>query len=118
MKLAIPNPIYGTLTLSRESHPALFELAKVSLGALGVAVEVTLRCVPAHDLLEHTYAVSRQFIREHHARLLREHRHVRFMWVPYTDTVVVVTNDPVPPELVKTSGVSSFSRSLDRSFSR
>jgi L-galactono-1,4-lactone dehydrogenase len=101
MKLATANPALGTLTLSRASNPALFDLARVGLGALGVLVEVTLRCVPAHDLLEHTYAVSRSFIKENHARLLREHRHVRFMWVPYTDTVVVVTNDPVPQELVK-----------------
>ncbi len=99
MKLA--TPALGTLTLSREEHPHLFDLARVSLGALGVVVEVTLRCVPAHDLLEHTYAVTRDFIRANHERLLREHRHIRFMWVPYTDTVVVVTNDPVPPELIR-----------------
>lgn len=54
MKLATANPALGTLTLSRASNPALFDLARVGLGALGVLVEVTLRCVPAHDLLEHT----------------------------------------------------------------
>lgn len=45
----------GTLRLSAEVDPELFELARVGLGALGVVAEVTLQCVPAHQLLEHTY---------------------------------------------------------------
>ena len=30
-----------------------------------------------------------------HRKLLQQHRHVRYMWFPYTDAVIVVTNDPV-----------------------
>ncbi len=30
-------------------------MARVGLGSLGVVSEVTLQCVPAHHLLEHTY---------------------------------------------------------------
>ena len=30
-------------------------MARVGLGCLGVVSEVTLQCVPAHHLLEHTY---------------------------------------------------------------
>ena len=45
----------GTLRLSVEADPDLFELARVGLGALGVVAEVTLQCVPAHQLLEHTF---------------------------------------------------------------
>jgi len=29
------------------------------MGALGIVTEVTLQCVPAHKLLEHTYVLSR-----------------------------------------------------------
>ena len=35
--------------------------AQVGLGALGVVAELTLQCVPAHDLLEHTYTASREW---------------------------------------------------------
>jgi hypothetical protein len=30
-----------------------------------------------------------------HRKLLQKHRHLRYMWIPHTDAVVVVTNDPV-----------------------
>ena len=38
------------LVCSAESDPELFRAARVSLGALGVIAEVTLRCVPAFTL--------------------------------------------------------------------
>lgn len=31
-----------------------------------------------------------------HTTWLKRHKHLRYMWIPYTDTVVVVTNDPLP----------------------
>ena len=37
--------------------------------------------------------VSAQDITERwHRKLLQNNRHVRYMWIPYTDSVVVVTN--------------------------
>ena len=30
-----------------------------------------------------------------HARWLRNNQHIRYMWIPYSDAVVVVTNNPV-----------------------
>jgi hypothetical protein len=36
---------------------AAFVLAKVGLGMLGIVAEVTLQCVPAHKLVEHTVRV-------------------------------------------------------------
>lgn len=30
-----------------------------------------------------------------HRKLLQKNRHLRYMWFPYTDSVVVVTNNPV-----------------------
>ena len=33
-------------------------------------------------------------MREAHAALLRTYRHVRYMWLPHTDAVVVVVSDP------------------------
>jgi L-galactono-1,4-lactone dehydrogenase len=33
-------------------------------------------------------------LKKDHARLLQEYRHVRYMWIPHTDTVVVVISNP------------------------
>lgn len=97
----------GTLTLSdvppsaKDSNPVtptpyknlLFDLAKVGLGSLGIVTEVTLKCIPAHNLVEHTFVLTRKQAREQINELLKRHKHVRYMWIPYQDAVVVVTND-------------------------
>jgi len=91
--LKLVTPGEGTLTLTPRDGDR-FELSRVGLGALGVVTEVTLQCVPAHRLLERTFVATRSEVTSHHARWLREHRHLRYMWIPYTDDVVVVTCDP------------------------
>ena len=77
------------------SDSRLFRLAKVGLGSLGVVTEVTLQCVPAHQLVEHTFVMTANELRRQHAGLLRNNKHVRYMWIPYTHDVVVVTNNPL-----------------------
>ena len=93
-RLKLVTPGLGTIVLSKEQDGALFELAKVAVGCLGVVVEVTMQCVPAHNLLEHTFVLTRQEAKERLDELLSKHKHMRYMWIPYTDTVVCVTNDP------------------------
>jgi len=92
--LKLVTPGKGTITLTRERDGALFEMAKVGLGCLGVVVEVTMECIPAHRLVEHTFVLTRAQAKEQLDRLLKEHKHMRYMWIPYTDAVVCVTNDP------------------------
>ncbi|KAK9839195.1 hypothetical protein WJX81_000695 [Elliptochloris bilobata] len=93
--LTLVTPGQGTLRLSADADPELFELARVGLGALGVVAEVTLQCVPAHQLLEHTFVSTLKEVKRKHARWLRDNQHIRYMWIPYSDAVVVVTNNPV-----------------------
>jgi L-galactono-1,4-lactone dehydrogenase len=92
-KLKLVTPGMGTMELTKEDGE-LFELAKVGLGCLGVVVEVTMECIPAHRLVEHTFVLTRNEAKEQLDTLLKLHKHMRYMWVPYTDVVVVVTNDP------------------------
>ncbi|GAX14091.1 L-galactono-1,4-lactone dehydrogenase [Fistulifera solaris] len=80
------------VTITREDP--LFHLCTVGLGCLGVVVEITMQCVPAHELVEHTFVVSRKEAIERVQEWLQEHKHMRYMWIPYTDSVVVVTNNP------------------------
>jgi L-galactono-1,4-lactone dehydrogenase len=102
MKLVTPGK--GTVVLTKEENGEIFQLAKVGLGCLGVVVEITMECVPAHNLVEHTFVLARKQAKEQLDELLERHKHMRYMWIPYTDAVVCVTNDPeetIEPELRK-----------------
>lgn len=92
-KLKLVTPSQGTIELT-EANGELFQLAKVGLGCLGVVVEVTMDCIPAHDLVEHTFVLTRQQAKEQLEDLLGKHKHMRYMWIPFEDAVVCVTNDP------------------------
>jgi L-galactono-1,4-lactone dehydrogenase len=121
VSIKLVTPAKGTLLLDAESNnPELFHLAKVGLGALGVVAEVTLQGVRAHVLAERTEVLSHAEVAKGHAARLAAHRHVRYMWLPYTDAVVVVTADPLerwpkgtketalPPEAVRTAALRAL----------
>ncbi|KAJ8433158.1 hypothetical protein Cgig2_007122 [Carnegiea gigantea] len=93
MKLV--TPAKGTIELSKEKDPDLFYLARVGLGGLGVVSEVTLQCVDRQELVEHTYISNMNDIKKNHKKLLSENKHVKYLYIPYTDSVVVVTCNPV-----------------------
>lgn len=81
MKLATPTE--GLISLSSESNPSLFAMAKVGLGSLGVVTELTLRCIPKHSLMEQLSVVDVKDLSvvDHYQRL-KDYRHVRYMWLP------------------------------------
>jgi L-galactono-1,4-lactone dehydrogenase len=96
--LKLITPGAGEVDLAAgDDDPMLFKLARTALGLLGVVAEVTLQCVPAHLLVEKTFVASHADVRKHHASWLRSNRHLRYMWIPYTDAVVVVTCNPTTP---------------------
>mmetsp|Transcript_4322 Transcript_4322/g.12072 ORF Transcript_4322/g.12072 Transcript_4322/m.12072 type:complete len:508 (+) Transcript_4322:152-1675(+) len=91
--LKMVTPAKGTIKLSPKDGET-FQLAKVGLGCLGIVSEVTMKVVPAHRLVEHTFVLTRAEAKAQLNSLLNFHKHVRYMWIPYQDAVVVVTNDP------------------------
>jgi len=95
VSMRLVTPALGPITLSAKDEPELFSLARVGLGALGVVTQLTLQCVPRHQLLEHTFTTTASEVKKNHSRWLRENQHLRYMWIPYTDTVVVVRSNPV-----------------------
>ncbi|KAG0586730.1 hypothetical protein KC19_2G113000 [Ceratodon purpureus] len=103
VSLKLVTPGRGTLDLSPEDGE-LFYLARCGLGALGVVAEVELQCVEAHRLLEKTTVTNMKQVKRNHKKWLQENQHLRYMWIPNTDTVVVVQCNPlkegqVPKEL-------------------
>ncbi|PKA48704.1 L-galactono-1,4-lactone dehydrogenase 2, mitochondrial [Apostasia shenzhenica] len=93
MKLVTPGK--GTMEVSREKDLEIFYLARCGLGGLGVVAEVTIQCVDRHELVEHTFVSDMNEIRKNHKKWLTENRHVKYLWIPYTDTVVVVHCNPL-----------------------
>jgi FAD-linked oxidoreductase len=74
----------------------LFPAARLGLGALGIMVEVTLRCVDAFTLLADERPMA---LPEVLARLdddLAANEHVEFYWYPYTDRAQLKRNNTVP----------------------
>jgi len=84
---------HGVVRMTEKTHGELFRLARLGLGGLGILSEVTLKVVPAHNLLEQTIVLTRDEAKNQLNTLLKRHKHVRYMWIPYEDAVVVVTND-------------------------
>lgn len=72
-----------------------FNYAKVALGSLGVVTQLTLKCIPEIHLREETTILDRMKIdNTAHIHRLKSYRHVRYMWIPYTNTVVNVVSNP------------------------
>ena len=86
VRMKVHTPALGELELSGDSNPRLFQLARVGLGALGVVTEVTLQCVPAHKLVQHTFVDTRAGVAKRHAQNLR-HQHTRCPYLAYSSHV-------------------------------
>ncbi|MGK5441778.1 D-arabinono-1,4-lactone oxidase [Micromonospora sp. URMC 105] len=86
------------LRCSADERPDVFAAARVSLGALGVLVEVTLRCVDAFVLRAHERPAPLDSVLAELPTLIDAHDHVEFYWFPYTERVQVKTNDLVPAD--------------------
>ncbi|KAJ7972155.1 L-galactono-1,4-lactone dehydrogenase [Quillaja saponaria] len=93
MKLV--TPAKGTIEISKDNDPELFYLARCGLGGLGVVAEVTIQCVERQELVEHTSMSNIREIKKNHKKLLSENKHVKYLYIPYTDSVVVVRCNPV-----------------------
>jgi hypothetical protein len=52
-----------------------------------------------------------QEVKRKHAKWLWDNRHLRYMWIPHTDAVVVVTNNPLPEGKKAPRNPASYSES-------
>lgn len=84
------------LSCSADSHPEIFAAARVGLGALGVIVDVTLRCVDAFVLRADERPAPLAEVLAGLPELIGGNDHFEFYWFPYTDRVQVKINNRVP----------------------
>lgn len=94
--LTLVTGLGEVLHCSADEHPDVFAAARVSLGALGVLVDVTLSCVDAFVLHAHERPAPLAAVLAELPELVERHDHVEFYWFPYTDRVQVKSNDRVP----------------------
>ncbi|HEX6968837.1 MAG TPA: D-arabinono-1,4-lactone oxidase [Micromonosporaceae bacterium] len=84
------------LRCSATEHPDVFAAARVGLGALGVIVEVTLRCVDAFVLRADERPAPLPAVLVELDEHVAGNDHFEFYWFPYTDRVQIKANNRVP----------------------
>lgn len=83
---------------SREENPELFRAVAISLGALGIITEITLKCVPKYNLAIQVRKRKLSEVIAEHLELNRNNRHFEFYWFPNTEYTMskelTVTDEP------------------------
>jgi FAD-linked oxidoreductase len=82
--------------LHLDSSSELFPAVRLGIGALGVLVEVTLRCVDAFTLLADERPMPLADVLAGLDEQIAGNAHVEFYWYPYTDRAQLKRNNPVP----------------------
>jgi FAD-linked oxidoreductase len=78
-----------------DTHPALYQAQRLSLGLLGVATEIRLRVMPAYHLEERITRVPLSDIGAHLDELAQATRHMEFFVLPYAEDAILKTLHPV-----------------------
>ncbi|MGX6605368.1 D-arabinono-1,4-lactone oxidase [Micromonosporaceae bacterium Da 78-11] len=99
------------LTVGKDDE--IFPAARLGIGALGIVVEVTLRCVEAFTLLADERPMALADVLAGLADWIPANDHVEFYWYPYTDRAQLKRNNIVP---VSDRPLSSFRGWVDDEF--
>jgi L-gulonolactone oxidase len=81
--------------LSAATNPELLRAARVGIGALGAIAAVTLRCVPAFDLLRVDSPQPREEVLDSFAERAAAHEHFELFTFPYADSALVLERNRV-----------------------
>ncbi|WP_306210510.1 D-arabinono-1,4-lactone oxidase [Actinoplanes sp. RD1] len=96
-----------------DSSSELFPAARLGLGALGILVEVTLRCVPAFVLLADERPMPLAEVLAGLDEGIATNDHFEFYWYPYTDRAQLKRNNKVE---VSDRPLAASRRWLDEEF--
>lgn len=88
---------------SADVNPQLFHAARVSLGALGIVIAVTLRCVPAFLLHARETPMPLGQVMEGLNEFAENNDHFEFYWFPGTQGTLAKFNNRVPEGTVATA---------------
>ncbi|HEX9548952.1 MAG TPA: D-arabinono-1,4-lactone oxidase [Acidimicrobiales bacterium] len=83
----------SVISCSADEEPAIFQAARVGLGALGVLSTVTLQCVPAFNLHAVEESMRLDDVLAHIDEHVADNDHFEFYWVPHTGWALTKRND-------------------------
>jgi L-gulono-1,4-lactone dehydrogenase len=87
----------SVVTCSSTERPELFSAAQVGLGAFGVITAVTLQCEPAFPIRAIEGPTPLAQALEMITAPTQQADHLEFFWFPHTDTVLLKSNQRLPP---------------------
>jgi FAD/FMN-containing dehydrogenase len=87
------------LDCSAEREPELFGAARVAVGALGIATQITLQLLPAYRLRERTWVEPFEECMAHLDALIAANRHFEFFWLPGPDACAMKALNPTEAEI-------------------
>lgn len=93
--------------LSRAADPDVFDLARLSLGVLGVITEIELACVPRFDVVAREQSEPFDDLLATFVARSAQCDHLKFYWFPHTDRALVKTNVRVAPGQAPPAGMSA-----------
>jgi len=106
------------VTVSDEENPDLFRAVLIGLGAFGIIVKATIRCVPAFNIESKSYILDFETLLSPSIwdKVFLESEFHRIWWYPYADKFVVWQGDrttkPAKPVAAKSFSGSFFGRLL------
>lgn len=95
VQVVLLTPRGERLVCSREQQPEVFAAAQVSLGALGVVSEVTLRVRPRHVLQRRVWLMTTEELLQAAPTLAAAHRQFECFLLPHTGYGAAITHDEV-----------------------
>jgi L-gulono-1,4-lactone dehydrogenase len=99
--------------VSATESPDLFAAARVSFGALGLIVTVTLRCVPAFRLAADERPMPLDEVVERFDEFASGNDHFEFYWFPYGRNALVKRNNRVAPSSPQGAPMPGWRRFLE-----
>jgi FAD-linked oxidoreductase len=84
---------------SKSLNPHIFDVARVSVGALGIITEYTLQAVPSFRLRALEQPMRLDDVLENAHDLANVHDHFEFFWIPHTKWALTKRNNRTEDEL-------------------
>ena len=92
------NGLGEYIDCSETLEPELFKAAQVSLGALGIITQVTLKLLPAYRLHEKSWTLPFEACMGELEELITSNRHFEFFWLPAEDICAAKILNPTKLE--------------------
>lgn len=108
--LTLVTPTGDVLRCSKDDNAEVFDAARVSLGALGVVTDYTLKNLPATRLKRRSWIMPLDDIFDQFDELAANNHSFEFYYIPFSDMGMAITinptDDPVSPPRIETDNDS------------